>query len=142
MSEPFGVASAIAALIAWTLFIQIWMFAVRIPAMQKARITPAEGAHVKDGALQTLPSSVRRVADNFNHLHEQPTLFYAGALLALALGATGPEATLAAWAYVALRILHSLTQTIVNNVSLRFFLFNASSLALAALTALAVLRLA
>jgi hypothetical protein len=81
------------------------------------------------------------VADNYNHLHEQPTLFYALMFyLALAGGSDATAATLA-WAYVGLRVLHSLVQATVNIVVLRFAAFAAGSLVLAAMTTREVLRL-
>ena len=63
------------ALITWTLVVWAWMYALRIPAMQKAEIDPDDAKH--PGSLSVLPSTVRSVADNYNHLHEQPTIFYA-----------------------------------------------------------------
>ena len=73
------------------------------------------------------------VADNYNHLMEQPTVFYATAIaLALMGQGDGFNATLA-WAYVGLRIAHSLVQVLVNRVVVRFALFMLSGLALAAL---------
>jgi hypothetical protein len=56
----------------------VWMYATRIPAMQKAGIEPNDARD--KGALATLPASARWPADNYNHLFEQPTLFYAVAL--------------------------------------------------------------
>ena len=82
-------------------------------------------------------------ADNYNHLHEQPTIFYAIALSLAMIGAgDGLNATIA-WGYVALRILHSLLQATVNRVIVRFALFSLSTLCLIALTlhaAIAVIR--
>lgn len=70
----------------------------------------------------------------YNHLTEQPTLFYAVAAV-IAISGTGDGANaMIAWAYVALRVLHSLVQATVNRVWPRFMLFLASTLALAALT--------
>ena len=74
------------ALIAWSLVIWIWMYATRIPAMRAAKIAPQDAAH--PGALDRLPSSARRVADNYNHLFEQPTIFYALVLYTVFKGHT------------------------------------------------------
>jgi hypothetical protein len=63
------------ALIVLTLLVWIWMYATRIPAMRKAGITPQDARH--PGSLDGLPSSARQVTDNYNHLLEQPTIFYA-----------------------------------------------------------------
>jgi len=120
------------ALIAWTLIIWTWMYALRIPAMQAAQINPQDAAH--PGSLSVLPAAVRQVADNYNHLHEQPTVFYALAFYCVLAG-TGDETNVAlAWIYVALRVLHSLIQCTVNKVMLRFSVFVLCSLVLIAIT--------
>jgi hypothetical protein len=68
------------------------------------------------------------------HLVEQPTLFYAVVFILALLGAgAGWNATLA-WAYVALRVLHSLVQATFNRIAIRFLLFALSTLVLIALT--------
>jgi hypothetical protein len=81
-----------------------------------------------------LPASVRWKADNYNNLLEQPTIFYAVALtLAFLNEGSGLNAGLA-WAYVALRIAHSLIQALINDVMMRFALFAAASLVLLVMT--------
>ena len=120
------------ALVLWTLAIWAWMYATRLPAMSAARIKPDEARH--PGSLAVLPARVRQVADNHNHLHEQPTLFYA-VVLAAVLAGVGDDLCLGlAWAYVALRVLHSLVQTTFNRVVVRFAIFTAGTLVLVALT--------
>lgn len=84
--------------------------------------------------MATLPATVRWKADNYNHLMEQPTVFYAVALSLALLGqGSGTNATLA-WAYVGLRVVHSFVQTLVNKIEVRFGMFVLSSLVLIALT--------
>ncbi len=120
------------ALITWTLVIWFWMYAQRIPAMQKAHIDPQDAAH--PGSLDMLPAKVRQAADNYNHLHEQPTIFYALAFYC-ALAGTGDNLNVTlAWAYVGLRVVHSLIQCTINKVMLRFSVFFLASLALVAIT--------
>ena len=65
-------------LVAWSLVIWLWMYIRRIPAMNKAGLKPQDAAH--PGSLDVLPPGVRAGADNYNHLMEQPTIFYAAAL--------------------------------------------------------------
>ena len=80
-----------------------------------------------------LPASVQWKAHNYNHLHEAPTVFYAVAIVLAMIGqGDGLNATIA-WAYVALRVVHSLVQATVNKVMVRFMVFSLSSLALMAL---------
>jgi hypothetical protein len=130
--------SPVLVLVGWTLFMWIWMYATRIPSMNAAGIDPQEAAH--PGSLDRLPSRVRSVADNYNHLHEQPTIFYALMFFtALTGGGDGLALTLG-WAYVAARILHSLVQATVNRVVVRFALFAVGSLVLMALAVKELVR--
>ena len=117
------------ALIAWTLVVWVWMVATRIPAMQKARIAPQEGKHTRALAGK-LPSEVQAVADNYNHLMEQPTIFYALVAYVFLSGAESRLNIALAWAYVGLRVVHSLVQNTSNVVTTRFYIFVASTLCL------------
>ena len=126
-------------LIVWTLLIWLWMYATRIPAMQKAGIQPQDARF--PGSLDKLPDSARQVADNYNHLMEQPTIFYALAFYVVLVGRTDTLNMDLAWAYVGLRVLHSLIQCTINNVNLRFVVFALSTLVLMAIAARQVLAL-
>ena len=128
-----------AVLLAWTFVIFFWMYATRIPAMIRAgfdikTMRGTTGRQLDD----KLPPEVQWKAHNYNHLLEQPVLFYAATMLLLALGADSEAAVNLAWAYVALRIAHSLIQVTINLVRLRFALFFAASLALLGLVVLAL----
>jgi len=133
-----GLIAPIIALVLWTLVVWLWMYAKRIPAIQQAKLDPQAAARTR---TLDLPPEVMWVSDNYNHLMEQPTIFYAAAFAAqLANQADGTNVALA-WIYVALRVVHSLIQCTVNIVTLRFSVFTLSTIALAALavrTALAV----
>ena len=124
----------VAVLAAWTMVMWVWMYATRIPAMKKAGIDTANLTGGDGTTLDAvLPKEVQWKAHNYNHLHEAPTVFYAVALLLAIIGwGSGMNATIA-WAYVGLRILHSLVQVITNRVIVRFGLFALSSLCLMAL---------
>jgi hypothetical protein len=126
------ILAPVVALVAWTLLIMIWMMATRFAAMNrkgislKGRVGGRGGAQL-EGVVE---DDVMWKAHNYMHLLEQPTLFYAVAL-ALAIGhAGGGYSEMLAWAYVAMRILHSLVQATINVVAYRFLLFALSSLAL------------
>lgn len=117
------------ALVIWTLVIWVWMYATRLPAIFKTR---PNFRQIKTGQQlrQVLPDKINWVADNYNHLHEQPTIFY---VLCVLLYLTNPETSLGiglAWAYVALRVAHSLWQILINHVQVRFVLFCLSSISL------------
>jgi hypothetical protein len=121
------------ALIVLSLLVWIWMYLTRIPAMQRAGIDPQSAQH--PGSLDGLPSSVRRVADNYNHLMEQPTIFYALCFYVALAGHTDAFNVDLAWAYVGLRVVHTLIQCTFNNVTMRFSVFALSTLALMAMAA-------
>ena len=125
----------VVVLIAWTLVMLVWMVVTRLPAMKASGvdITTLVGTKAAD-ADGRLPPQVQWKAHNYNHLMEQPTLFYAVCGV-IALTGTGDGANAwIAWAYVLLRIAHSVWQATVNKVSVRFALFLGASLALVALT--------
>jgi hypothetical protein len=80
-----------------------------------------------------MPARARSVADNYNHLHEQPTIFYALMFFIALTGGADAFALALGWAYVATRVVHSLVQATVNRVVWRFSVFAVGSLLLAAL---------
>ena len=127
------ILAPLVALVLWSFVMWAWLYATRLPAMMKNRIIydphrPAEEFHA------ALPAPVRWKADNYNHLMEQPTLFYA-VTLALALAGAGAGLNTAlAWLYVASRIAHSIVQATINLVALRFAIFMAGSLVLLAMS--------
>jgi hypothetical protein len=128
------------ALIGWTFVMSVWMFATRLPAMSVAGIDPKRLKRKDE--LDVLPVPVKQVADNYNHLHEQPTLFYALAIYTHLVGVADPLNVGLAWGYVALRVLHSMVQATFNFVPLRFTLFAGSMgilMVIAARNALALL---
>lgn len=126
----------VAVLAAWTMIMWVWMYATRIPAINKLPKSNDPGADVgwTGAKLEGLIApSVQWKAHNYNHLHEAPTVFYAVALALAMIGqGDGLNATIA-WAYVGLRVLHSIFQSTVNKVMPRFMLFALSSVALMAL---------
>jgi len=128
------------ALIAWTFVMWVWMYATRIPAMQKAKIDPAELS--RTGKKLELPPEVSRVADNYNHLHEQPTIFYALAITTQIAGAADGVAVTLAWVYVGLRVVHSLVQATRNIIPLRFAVFTLGSITLLVLLVRTALHVA
>ena len=134
-----GMIGPVLTLAAWTYVMWFWMYATRLPAMQKAKVDMAELS--RTGAKLALPPDVSRVADNYNHLHEQPTIFYAVALAAQLAGTIDSLSIGLAWAYVASRVVHSLVQATRNVIPIRFTVFAFGSLVLLALLARTALRL-
>ena len=121
------------ALVLWTFVMWAWMYATRIPAIRRNKIV-LDPQRSKEEFNAQIPAEVRWKADNYNHLLEQPTLFYAVALALAVIDADSSLNTGLAWAYVGLRIVHSLVQAIVNIIIVRFALFVAASAVLFVLT--------
>lgn len=118
------------ALILWSLIIWCIMYARRIPAMQKAKIAP-DSAKSPDGDWKSkMPEGVQYAAHNYNHLMEQPTIFYALMFYIVLAGGESSLMSYLAWGYVILRILHSLVQISSNKVMVRFSLFSLSTILL------------
>ncbi|MFC3712655.1 MAPEG family protein [Sphingoaurantiacus capsulatus] len=126
--NDISVLHAVLGMAVLSLVMFIWMYAKRIPAMNAAKVDPQAAMH--PGSLNSLPSDARRVADNYNHLWEAPTLFYAMAFYIVVIGHADQLHVWCAWAYLGLRVLHSLVQATFNKVALRFLLFTLSWVAL------------
>jgi hypothetical protein len=125
----------IVALVAWSLVMYIWMYAVRLPAMKRAGISLKGRRGTRGGALEgVIPDEANWKAHNYNHLMEQPTIFYAIVIALILMGFDQPINVYLAWAYVGLRVVHSLIQATVNVVAYRFLVFMLSSLCLIGLT--------
>lgn len=129
-----------AVLVLWSLVVLFWVTVTRFPAFAKAGLSLDEaepGTRYAD-VEHMLPPKVNWKSHNYTHLMEQPTLFYAAvAILALAGEGAGINAGFA-WAYVGLRVVHSLWQCVVNVVKIRAALFTLSTLCLLALSVNAV----
>jgi len=135
-----SILTPVLALIVLSLVVWIWMYATRIPAMQRAGID-AQNARFP-GSLDVLPDTARQIANNYNHLMEQPTIFYAMVFYLYLTGQNDQLNIWLAWAYVGLRVLHTLIQCTINVVPLRFGVFTLSTLVLMAMAARALMALA
>jgi hypothetical protein len=138
MIASTAILAPVTALLILSCIMWAWMYLTRIPAVRRAgmKLDPDIPKGVQ---MAELPARVRWKADNYNHLLEQPTLFYAVAFTLALLGAgEGLNLTLA-WAYVVLRVAHSLHQALWNKIEIRFVLFLLSSLVLVALVVRAAL---
>ena len=139
MPENLLAPGAVLAL--WTLIMLGWVAATRFPALAKSGIDLKAAPPGGRGAdLETiLPPQVNWKSHNYTHLLEQPTLFYA-VIIFLHLSGGSTDLTRAlAWAYVVLRIVHSLWQSTVNRIPVRFAIFSVATLCLLALSLLAVI---
>jgi hypothetical protein len=114
------------------------MYATRIPAVRSSRMV-LDPTAPRGEQMATLPPEVRWKADNYNHLMEQPTVFYAVVLALALLGEASGTNVALAWTYFGFRVVHTLVQTTINKIEVRFGLFFLSSLILIALTVKAAL---
>ena len=136
---PNLILAPAAVLILWTLVMLVWMAGTRGPAVRKLRPDQlkvgARGSDL-DGLID---DRINWKAHNYEHLLEQPTIFYAVVFLLALNGFTKLDVALA-WSYVALRIIHSLWQALVNTQPARVILFLSSSIPLIVLAIRAAAR--
>jgi hypothetical protein len=129
------ILAPVVALVAWSLIMMLWMVAARMPAMRRAGINMRGLRGGRPGALDgRIDEKAQWKAHNYIHLMEQPTLFYAICLTLALMNFGGGLNFYLAWAYVALRVVHSIVQATVNVIMVRFTLFLLSTLCLIALT--------
>lgn len=129
-----AILQPVVALTAWTMVMWFWLYGTRIPALSAAKVDPDDLVHDPTKDLDTiLPPQVMWKAHNYNHLHEAPTVFYAVAIVLAVIGAGDGLNAQLAWAYVVLRVIHSIIQATINRVMLRFWVFALSSFVLMAL---------
>jgi hypothetical protein len=133
MTTSSPMLAPVIALVIWSGIIWAWMYVTRIPAILKSRMI-LDPTLPRGDQMAQLPANVRWKADNYNHLMEIPTLFYAVAISLAVLGDTSYGSLMLAWGFVVLRIVHSLVQTLWNHIPTRFALFFVSSLVLFGLT--------
>ena len=133
--HPSPLLAPIVALVAWSLVMYIWMYAARLTAMKRAGISLKGRRGTRGGALEgVIPDEANWKAHNYAHLMEQPTIFYAIVTALILMDFDQQINVYLAWAYVGLRIVHSLIQATVNVVAYRFLVFTLSSLCLIGLT--------
>ena len=134
----------VVALVGWTLVVMVWMAVARRRAFAKMGVNwgniprGSRGANL-DGKA---PDEFQWPAHNYNHLMEQPTIFYAIAITLALMDFGGGINYWLAWGYVGFRVVHSIVQSTVNIVAIRFPLFALASLCLVGLTVRAALRIA
>ena len=116
-------------LVCLSLVVWLLMVATRVRAIGAAGLPPQSGKHTSELAGK-LPAWTRQISDNYNHLMEQPTIFYALVFYIQLAGHADALSVKLAWLYVILRILHSIVQCTINVVMVRFLLFLLSTLTL------------
>ncbi|HCK83165.1 MAG TPA: hypothetical protein DHW63_01175 [Hyphomonadaceae bacterium] len=126
-----GMIAPVVVLAAWSLVMLFWLYATRIPAMRAAKIKPGSATKAQ---METMPAWATNPANNYNHLMEQPTIFYAICFALELLDQANDINIGLAWLYVAIRVVHSLVQATINIIIIRFLIFSVGSIVLIALT--------
>ena len=116
------------ALMLLTLVVWFYMYSRRIPFITGARLSPSQLTPLELARLS--PPAVVNPSDNLRNLFEIPTLFYALVLYLYVTQRVDDTYVVAAWVFVAFRILHSIVHCTVNIIVLRFSLYAASTVAL------------
>lgn len=126
------------ALAAWTFLVLMLIPLVRVRAARRKQIVPDD---FKFGESASVPHYVSIPNRNYMNLLELPLLFYVVCLLLYVTAAASSSAVDLAWAYVALRVVHSLIHLSYNRVLHRLAAFALSNVALVTLWMLAARHL-
>jgi hypothetical protein len=129
--HPSPLLGPVVALVAWSIVMLFWLAIARAPQLRGRKIP--EGARGADLEREQ-PGRINWPAHNYQHLMEQPTIFYAIVFALILMGFDHPINVWLAWGYVGIRIVHSIFQATVNVVPVRFLLFLLSTLCLIGLT--------
>jgi hypothetical protein len=138
------ILAPVVALVAWTILMCLWMMVARFNHFRKIGVTLGKIPRGSRGAnLDASPDAAEAQwkSHNYNHLMEQPTIFYAVALSLAMMNFGGGINYWLAWGYVGLRIVHSLIQATVNVVLYRFTIFALATFCLVGLTVHAGFRI-
>ncbi|QIK77608.1 MAPEG family protein [Sphingomonas piscis] len=133
----------VVALVAWTLIVMLWMFVARGRQFRELGVTADNipvGARGTDLEGKGDPRAQWK-SHNYNHLMEQPTIFYAIVFALILMEFDAPINVWLAWGYVGFRVVHSIVQGTINVVKYRFLFFLLSTICLVGLTTHAVLKL-
>jgi hypothetical protein len=119
----------IVALMLLTMVVWIYMYVVRIGYIKQHRIDP-QSAATPEAMAKVLPDKINAPSNNLKNLLELPVIFYVVCIFLLALRPVDQITVNLAWAYVALRAVHSMIHCTVNIVIWRFVAYFLSSLVL------------
>jgi hypothetical protein len=111
-----------------TLVVWVYMYAKRIPFIEKSNIPLEELTPYF--LFKSSPPDVANPSDNFKNLCELPVLFYALCIYCYVTGNVDFTTLVAAWMFVGFRVLHSLVHCSVNILMLRFALYCISAFSL------------
>src|SRR5690242_1639125 len=111
-----------------TFIVWVYMYVRRIRFITSRNLSPGDLS--KPGELARLsPAAVSNPSDNLKNLFETPVLFYALALYLFVTHRVDRTYVIAAWVFVAFRVLHSAMHCTINIVIVRFYLYLVATLA-------------
>src|SRR5919109_4299395 len=128
--EPAGILYPMAALAGLTFAVLLLIPYARFRAAWRGRVTAADFRY---GESANVPGDVSLPNRNLMNLLELPVLFYVVCLAFYVTASVDTRALYWAWAYVALRALHSAIHLTYNNVFHRLSAYALSNVALIAL---------
>ena len=127
MNYAYAMLWSVFALAGWTLCILLLIAARRLGAAYSGKVKDSEYALGESAAV---PTAVVLANRNYMNLLELPLLFYVAVLLAHVTATATPLLINLAWAYVAMRVVHSLIHLTYNDVLHRFLAFATSNVML------------
>jgi hypothetical protein len=127
------------ALAAWTFAVLLLVPIARFRAGARGQVNAGD---FRFGESARVPGAVSLPNRNFMNLLELPMLFYVVCLLLMMTAGASNLAVALAWAYVALRVVHSLIHLTYNHVIHRLAVFALSNTALVGLWLLAFIHVA
>jgi len=124
-----------------TLVVWVYMYIQRIGYCIRNRVR-TQDLTTPDRVAELIPAPVSYSAYNFRNLLELPALFYVLCLFLYVTSSVDEWHLVAAWLFVALRVVHSVIHCTVNIVIWRFYAYFASALVLWIMLVRVVLRIA
>lgn len=118
------------ALFLWTFLVMLRSVQLRVESVRKGHLSNKYYQLFLGGQPST---AILKTGNNYSNLLEMPPLFYVVAVLILVTQRTDIVFVALAWAYVGLRISHSVVHLTTNYVPLRFAFFLVSNFVLLAL---------
>ena len=106
------------AQIGWTFLLYAWLTFVRWQAVKRGEVDYSEFEFNR-----AEPRAVARIRLNLANQFELPAIFYAAIVLLVALNRVTMVDLIAAWVFFAGRVVHTLVQTLTDNVPLRGHVF-------------------
>lgn len=129
--EQDSIFAPMGALVALTFLVLIL---IPVRRFRAARAGQVRGDDFKFGESVNVPGHVAIPNRNYMNLLELPLLFYVACLVLFLTERVGPQQLSLAWAYVGLRIAHSLVHLTFNHVFARLTLFALSNVVLGSMS--------